>query len=418
MPAAGRSGSACEFFDFRNENDRVEQSGDALTGHGARLDELHIAAHVVGDEPFGVQLTFRAFEVRVRHVHLVDRHDDLDVGSLRVADRFLRLRHHAVGRGNDDHRDIGDVRTTGTHLGERFVAWGVEEGDEAVFLHLLVTPSTSFSIDFSLDRPRTDHLRDAAGLGRNDVRIQAVVLANLVEQRRLAVVDVTHDGDDRRPRTQFLRFHVREQLLEFREQPLFGRFLLLDDQLDVLLDRDQCGRVEVERRVVAVKLASFLEEPLDQFADLHADRFGQAADRDRQRDLDLAFLDDRRDLASHVLAKQSGARPAAGTPLLLDDIDLTARPENDGRLTAARSTTRTLATTVPRVATDDAAASLLLLVVFVVADHARPAPTLGLLVSGAGGRPRDPRRGALPRLTFDRTVGTGWIRCGREQLAA
>ena len=40
----------------------------------------------------------------------------------------------------------------------------------------------------------TDGLRDAAGLARDDVG-----LADRVEQAGLAVVDVTHDGDDRRP---------------------------------------------------------------------------------------------------------------------------------------------------------------------------------------------------------------------------
>ena len=40
-------------------------------------------------------------------------------------------------------------------------------------------------------------LRDAAGLARDDVG-----LADRVEQRRLAVVDVAHDGDDRRTRLE------------------------------------------------------------------------------------------------------------------------------------------------------------------------------------------------------------------------
>jgi hypothetical protein len=46
---------------------------------------------------------------------------------------------------------------------------------------------------FVEDDARTDVLRDAAGLGLGDAR-----LADRVEKRRLAVVDVTHDGDDRR----------------------------------------------------------------------------------------------------------------------------------------------------------------------------------------------------------------------------
>ena len=50
------------------------------------------------------------------------------------------------------------------------------------------------------DVVRADVLRDAAGLALGDPR-----LADGVEQRRLAVVDVAHDGDDRRARDQVLR---------------------------------------------------------------------------------------------------------------------------------------------------------------------------------------------------------------------
>ena len=48
-----------------------------------------------------------------------------------------------------------------------------------------------------LDLVRTDVLGDAAGLARDDVR-----LADAVEERGLAVVDVTHHGDDRRARLE------------------------------------------------------------------------------------------------------------------------------------------------------------------------------------------------------------------------
>ncbi len=48
-----------------------------------------------------------------------------------------------------------------------------------------------------LDDRRADVLRDAAGLGGHNAG-----LADGVEQRRLAVVDVTHDGHDRRARLE------------------------------------------------------------------------------------------------------------------------------------------------------------------------------------------------------------------------
>ena len=68
----------------------------------------------------------------------------------------------------------------GAHHRERFVTRRVEEHDAAAA---------------DVDRIRADVLRDAAGFALGDLR-----LADRVEQRRLAVVDVAHDGDDRRAR--------------------------------------------------------------------------------------------------------------------------------------------------------------------------------------------------------------------------
>ena len=68
----------------------------------------------------------------------------------------------------------------GAHHRERFVTRRVEEHDAP-------------AVD--VDRVRADVLRDAAGFALGDLR-----LADRVEQRRLAVIDVAHDGDDRRAR--------------------------------------------------------------------------------------------------------------------------------------------------------------------------------------------------------------------------
>ena len=118
---------------------------------------------------------------------------------------LLGLRHDAVVGGDDDDGDVGDVGPAGPHLGERLVAGRVEEGDRLAVL---------------LDPPGADHLGDAAGLGRDDVRLDAVRLADRVQQRRLAVVDVAHDGDDRGPRLQLGL--VAGGLLGLAEQVLLG----------------------------------------------------------------------------------------------------------------------------------------------------------------------------------------------------
>ena len=132
-----------------------------------------------------VELLPGLVEVGVGQVDLVDGDDERHAGGLGVVDGFLGLRHDAVVGGDDDDGDVGDLGAAGPHLGERLVAGRVEEGDRPAAV---------------LDAPGADDLRDAAGFGGGDV-----ALANLVQQRRLAVIDVAHDGDDRGARHQVFR---------------------------------------------------------------------------------------------------------------------------------------------------------------------------------------------------------------------
>ena len=81
-----------------------------------------------------------------------------------------------------------------------------------------------------------DMLGDAAGLVRGDVG-----LAQRVEQRGLAVVDMAHDGDDRRARLQAC---LRVGLADDAELDVG-----LGDALDLVAEfgRDQLGGVGVDR---------------------------------------------------------------------------------------------------------------------------------------------------------------------------
>ena len=75
-----------------------------------------------------------------------------------------------------------DCDTTGTHGGERLVTRGVDEGDPTVV-----------AVDLGVHLVGADVLGDATGLLGDDVGV-----AQRVEELGLSVVDVTHDGDDRR----------------------------------------------------------------------------------------------------------------------------------------------------------------------------------------------------------------------------
>ena len=96
-----------------------------------------------------------------------------------MVDSFLRLRHHVVVSGDDDDSDVGDLCTTSTHSGEGFVTWRIKEGNALTTLEA--------------DAVGTDMLGDPPCFTSDDIGI-----AQAVEERRLTVVDVPHDGDDRR----------------------------------------------------------------------------------------------------------------------------------------------------------------------------------------------------------------------------
>ncbi len=130
------------------------------------------------------ELLLEPIHVGLGLVDLVDDDDDGDAGGLGVGDGLDGLGHHPVVGGHHDGGDIGDLGAAGAHGGERGVAGRVDERHElAVVLHLV----------------GADMLRDAAGLaGRNGG------VADRVEQARLAVVDVAHDGDDGGARLEVL----------------------------------------------------------------------------------------------------------------------------------------------------------------------------------------------------------------------
>ena len=168
-----------ELLDFGQHQDVVEQVLDAEVGQGAHLDHNRVAAPGLGLQPFLRQLVHDALGVGIGLVDLVDRHHDGHAGGARMADRFLGLRHHAVvGRDHEDD-DVGDLGAAGAHSSKRLVARRIQEGDLLVVDRYLV---------------RTGALSNAARLAGGHIR-----MADAVEQRRLAMVDMTKDCHHGRP---------------------------------------------------------------------------------------------------------------------------------------------------------------------------------------------------------------------------
>ena len=94
-----------------------------------------------------------------------------------MTNRLLGLRHDVVVSSNDDDGNIRYLSTTSTHGSKCLVTWRIEESDVLAVLHLHVVC--------------TDVLSDTTSLTCNHIG-----LANIVEERSLTVVNVSHHGDD------------------------------------------------------------------------------------------------------------------------------------------------------------------------------------------------------------------------------
>ena len=143
---------------------------------------MRLAAQIFDLDFVLQQFGLHPHRIGVALVDLVDRDDDRHVRRLGMGDGFHGLRHDAVIGGDHQNDEIGHLGAARAHRGEGGMARRVEEGDllAGLQLHLI----------------GADMLGDAAGFARHHVG-----LAQRVEQRGLAVIDMAHDGDHRRTRT-------------------------------------------------------------------------------------------------------------------------------------------------------------------------------------------------------------------------
>ena len=177
-----------------------------------------------------------------------------------------------------------DLGAAGAHGGERLVARRVEERDLAAVGHV--------------DLVGADVLGDAAGLGVDDRR-----LADGVEERGLAVVDVAHDGHDRRPGLERVRLVLERDLLGL----LVGRVADLDLALE--LAADQLDRLVAQRLRDLHHLVRRHQER-DDLGRRDAELLGEILDGDPGRDADGPGRN--LGLASLLLARSAALAPLTG----------------------------------------------------------------------------------------------------------
>ena len=179
-----------------------------------------------------------------------------------MADRFFRLRHDRVVGGDDENDNVRNLSAARAHLRKGGVAGRVEESDLAIVAEI--------------DLIGADMLGDAPGFARDDIR-----LAHGVKQRGLAVIDMAHDGHDRRARR-----HVFWRIGRLAKTFFHVRF---SDPLDGVAEifRNELGRVGVQNRVGGDHLA-LLHQFLDEIDGAHRHARGELLHGDGFRNGDVA----------------------------------------------------------------------------------------------------------------------------------
>ncbi|CCJ95227.1 hypothetical protein BN131_2900 [Cronobacter malonaticus 681] len=197
------------------------------------------------------QFVFNAIRIGIRLIDFVHRNDDRHFRRFRVLDSFDGLRHHAVVRRNHQNHDVRCLRTTCTHRGKRGVARGIQEGDHAVIgLHMVCT----------------DVLGNATRFARRHFRG-----TDIVEQRGFTVVNVTHDGHNRRARLSLCAHitiaHYRFFQLVFTTQDNFVAHLFSNQLRGFLIDDLVDGRHRAELHHRFDNLRAFYSHLVSKFSD-------------------------------------------------------------------------------------------------------------------------------------------------------
>src|SRR3954451_476271 len=319
------------------EQDRREQVLETLTGGRGDVDEHRLAAVLLGHQPVLGELLADLGGGGPLFVDLVHRAHDRHVGRLGVVERLDRLRHDAVVGRDDQDDDVGHLRATGTHRGERLVTRGVDEGDRPLVV-----------VELGDDLVGADVLGDAAGLPRHHDGV-----ADGVQELRLAVVDMAHDGHDRRTEVPVLGVAlVAEGEVEGLEE--LAVLVLGADHLDVPADlgTEQLQRLLVHRLRGGDHLAQ-VEQGGHQRGRLGADALGQVGQRTTARQADrLAVAAGQAD-AAHA---RRGHLVELLTPLLLalaatDRSAATGTPEGTGGPRTGATATTAAATAATAEAT-------------------------------------------------------------------
>ena len=161
------------------------------------INEHVLATPLFGDNTVFRKLLTNAIGRSPRLIDFVNRNNDRNIGSLSVIDSLNSLGHNAVICRNHQNNNVSYLSTASTHSSECFVTRSINEGDLT-------------SVD--INNRSTDVLSDAARLALGNAS-----LTDCVKKRCFAVVNMTHNRNDRRTRQKvILRIVINDSKLFLR----------------------------------------------------------------------------------------------------------------------------------------------------------------------------------------------------------
>jgi hypothetical protein len=157
--------------------DQLRKQVHILTRLCTDMHNRNISSPGLDIESSFEECLFDALDVGIGEIDLVDGHDGLNLIFVDDVDNFLGLLLDSFGRRNDQHDEVSNPSAPSAHVAEGLVSGCIDEGD-----FLIVTTNVKC----------TYFLSDTAHFSFCNVGV-----AQVVDERGLAVVNVTHNGDHR-----------------------------------------------------------------------------------------------------------------------------------------------------------------------------------------------------------------------------
>ena len=246
-----------QLLHFSNQQNHFQQVADAgLLMCGNRYHD-GVAAPILRNELMLCQLLFNVIRICARTVDFIDSYNDRYLCSLSMVDSLDGLRHYTVICCYNQNCNVGYLCAAGTHSCESLMARGIQEYNLLALVVYLIS---------------TDVLGNTAGLAGSNVGF-----ADSVQQGGFTMVNVAHNGNNRRTRNAFFRRIVNLWNLG----RILFRSLLANLYAEVVADK-LCG-IEIDILVDGNHYAQH-KQSLDYFINLTLNELGKFLYVDRFAD--------------------------------------------------------------------------------------------------------------------------------------